>query len=87
MTSLPHCLHFFLLKYFSQVNTQTYGARLLSVRFSKSGYPHQPNNYRGISLLCTLSEIFTKIINSRLVKWADENEKRQEKQAGYRKRL
>ena len=51
----------------------------------KNGNPHQPSIYRGISLLCTLSNVFTKIINSRLVKWADENEKRQEEQAGYRK--
>ena len=39
----------------------------------KSGNSHQPSNYRGISLQRTLSNVFTKIINSRLVKWADEN--------------
>ena len=45
---------------------------------------HQPSNYKGISLLYTLSKVYTKK-NSRLVKWADENEKRQEEKAGYRK--
>ena len=30
----------------------------------KSGNPQQPSNYRGISLPCTLSIVFTKIINT-----------------------
>ena len=40
---------------------------------------------RGISLLCSLSKIFTKLINNWLVMWADENNVRHEEQAGYRK--
>ena len=51
----------------------------------KGGSPHEPSNYRGISLLCSLSKIFTKLINNRLVMWADENNVRHEEQAGYRK--
>ena len=51
----------------------------------KGGSQHEPSNYRGISLLCSLSKIFTKLINNRLVMWADENNVRHEEQAGYRK--
>ena len=50
----------------------------------KGGSPREPSNYRGISLLCSLSKIFTKI-NNRLVMWADKNKVRHEEQAGYRK--
>ena len=51
----------------------------------KGGSPHEPSNYRGIFLLCSLSKIFTKLINNRLVMWADENNVTHEEQAGYRK--
>ena len=51
----------------------------------KGGSPHELSNYRGISLLCSLSKIFTKLINNRLVMWADENNVSHEEQAGYRK--
>ena len=50
----------------------------------KGGSPHEPSNYRRISLLCSLSKIFTKRINNRLVMWAGENNVRHEEQAGYR---
>ena len=47
-----------------------------------SGLPHDQSNYRGVSLLCYLSKIFTKL-NNRLVMWADENNVRHKEQAGY----
>ena len=50
----------------------------------KGGSPHEPFNYCGISLLCSL-KIFTKLINNRLVMWADKNNVRHEEHAGYRK--
>ena len=46
---------------------------------------HEPKNYRGISLLCTMSKIFTKILNARLNSWAEEENIRHKEQAGFRK--
>ena len=37
----------------------------------KNGSVNEVGNYRGISLLPVLSEVFTKILNNRLVKWAE----------------
>ena len=49
----------------------------------KSGNIHDVNNYRGISLTSNFSKIFTKILNNRLVKWAEDNNLLYENQAGY----
>ena len=51
----------------------------------KNGKRNNPTNYRGISLLCTVSKIFTKILNNRLLTWAEENNKLDEGQSAYRK--
>ena len=51
----------------------------------KGGSPREPSNYCVISLLCSLSKFFTKLINNLLVMWADENYVRHEEQTGYRK--
>ena len=51
----------------------------------KKGDVEEPKNYRGISLLPTISKIFTKILNKRLNEWADDLNIRQEEQAGFRK--
>ena len=51
----------------------------------KKGDPNQPGNYRGISLLCIISKLFTAIMNRRLYNWAEENGKINEEQAGFRK--
>ena len=52
-------------------------ARLLS---------HSPEYWvHHISLLCTVSKIFTKILNNRLLTWAEENNKLDEGQSAYRK--
>ena len=55
------------------------------VPIHKSGSREDPGNYRGVSLLSCLSKIFTKILNNRLVKWANENQKMFEPQAGFTK--
>ena len=51
----------------------------------KAGSPNDPGNYRGISLLSNISKIFTKILNERLVRWANENGKMFEEQGGFTK--
>lgn len=50
----------------------------------KSGDVNNPSNYRGISLLSICGKIFTKILNNRLVQWANANGQYHEEQAGYR---
>ncbi len=57
----------------------------LIVPIHKSGDVKDPGNYRGISLLSCLSKVFTKILNNRLVSWAEANEKYFEVQAGFRR--
>lgn len=51
----------------------------------KSGNRNDTNNYRGISLLCTVSKIFTKILCKRFEKWGKEQDKLFEEQSGFRK--
>ena len=51
----------------------------------KKGTIHDPQNYRGISLLCVLGMIFTKALNTRFQSWADNNDINKDEQAGYRK--
>jgi hypothetical protein len=52
----------------------------------KQGDISLPDNYRGISLLNVISQIFNKLINNRLVSWAEENGALHEHQCGYRRR-
>ena len=51
----------------------------------KNGSANEVGNYRGISLLPVLSKVFTKILNNRLVMWAENHKSQKEEQAGYRK--
>ena len=55
------------------------------VPLHKKGDINEPDNYRGISLLSITSKIFTGILNRRLYNWAEENEKINREQAGFRK--
>ena len=41
----------------------------------KSGNKHDESNYRGICVLSNLSKLLTKILNKRLNKWAEREEK------------
>jgi hypothetical protein len=53
----------------------------------KKGSRHDVENYRGITLLSVLGKLFTKILNNRLVEWADCYEVYVDTQAGFRKNL
>ena len=50
----------------------------------KKGSVNDAENYRGITLLSTLGKLFTKVINNRLAKWAEEYSVLIEAQAGFR---
>ena len=51
---------------------------------SQSGDYHNPNNYRGISLLCASCKLFTTVLADRLRTWMEESGKICLEQAGFR---
>ena len=51
----------------------------------KKGGKDNCDNYRGISLLSITSKIFTSVLNTRFYHWAEQNNKINEEQAGFRK--
>jgi len=53
--------------------------------YKGKGSIHDKNNYRGISLLNVVGKIFTKVLNNRLVHWAEANRMFKPEQIGYRK--
>lgn len=60
-------------------------AKAVLVPLHKKGPTSDVNNYRGIALLSVIGKLFCKILNSRLVHWADTCEIQKEEQAGFRK--
>ena len=50
----------------------------------KSGDQGEVNNYRGITLISVICKLFTKIMNSRLNRWAENNNVLTEAQFGFR---
>ena len=62
---------------------QSFGETVLCP-MHKSGSTQDPNIFRGIALINTMYKIFSIILNKRLYSWAEENEKLDEAQAGFR---
>ena len=60
-------------------------SQALIIPIHKKGDKNDMNNYRGISLLSCTGKVFTKILNNRITKWAEDNNKIDEAQAGFRK--
>ena len=50
----------------------------------KAGDGRNPDNYRGISLLCIIGKIYTAVIHNRLSSWCEENGILAEEQGGFR---
>lgn len=59
--------------------------KAIIVPLFKKGDPNSTTNYRGVSLLSLASKCYTSVLNKRLVKWAEENKKITESQAGFRR--
>ncbi len=55
------------------------------VPLHKKGSRDEPNKYRAISLISSISKIFTNILNKRLTSWCEENDVIIESQAGFRR--
>ena len=49
----------------------------------KSKNPHDPNNYRGITLIDILGKIYSQILLNRLSKWSDKHDKLNHNQFGF----
>jgi hypothetical protein len=60
-------------------------SKAIIVPIFKKGDKHNPDNYRGISLINTACKCYTSILNKRLHKWLNFNNKIVENQAGFRK--
>ena len=56
----------------------------ISSLFIKKGKLSDVNKFRGVTLLSTLGKLFTRILNTRLTKWAEEYYIYIEAQAGFR---
>lgn len=54
------------------------------VPLHKSGSAANLDNYRGITLLATMSKLFEIVLNSRLTRWAEGNHKLRDEQGGFR---
>jgi len=67
------------IEYFPESWSEGYVIPLL-----KKGSINNENNYRGITLLCTLGQLFTRVLNNRLMDWADKYSVYIEAQAGFR---
>jgi hypothetical protein len=52
--------------------------------FFKKGSKEDVRNYRGISLIDSISKIYSSVLNNRLSKWVNINNKLEENQAGFR---
>ena len=81
---IPKLLSLFNSILLSGVFPETWGNAIIHT-LHKGGDVNIPGNYRGISLLSVTSKIFTKILNERLIKWAESANVYYEEQAGFRK--
>ena len=53
--------------------------------YKNKGSVTDPKNYRGIALLPVVGKIFTSILNKRLIRWAENGKKIDDRQAGFRR--
>ena len=58
--------------------------KVLYFHYVKKGNANDANNYRGITLISCLEKVFTSVINTRLLKWSDENNIITDAQFGFK---
>ena len=59
-------------------------SKSIIVPIHKKGDINNPDNYRGVALTSVVSKVYTHILNKRLSRWAEREEKIIEEQAGFR---
>jgi len=85
VASMGHCLTCMYNKILKcGVFPEEWGKGMLTM-IHKKGSTEDPKNYRGISLLPVLCKVFTKLLNNRLVEYAEAENMQAEEQAAYRK--
>ena len=67
----------------SGVYPERWGKAILCSLY-KSGNRNETGNYCGIALLSNISKIFIRILNERLVHWADEHDECYDEQGGFK---
>ena len=79
----------FLLRLFNVVFSSgcypTQWSEGLITPIHKKGSLDDVNNYRGIALINILSKIYSHLLNNRLLKWAEQNEKLSDCQFGFQR--
>ena len=85
----PLCVRLLFLTIFNNILSLEYFTDFWTrgniVPIYKSGDKNIADNYRGITLLSCLGKLFTRILNTRITKWADVYGKINETQFGFRK--
>ena len=56
----------------------------MMVPIYKKGNCHDPNNYRGITLVSCFAKLFNVVVNERLKKWSVEHDKLTDAQVGFK---
>ena len=81
-------LHPLILKLFNKIfqsgQFPIQWTQVVIVPLHKKGPKNIASNYRGITLLDTLSMLFTRLLNARVSKWAEENDMFAQSQCGFR---
>ncbi|KAK6181925.1 hypothetical protein SNE40_009702 [Patella caerulea] len=80
---MPVLLKLFNTVFFSGTFPESWTSSII-LPLHKKGDRNNPGNYRGISLLNSISKIFVSILKTRLTLWSDEQSLIVEEQAGFR---
>ena len=83
--SIIHCLVQLFNEIFKSSSYPSVWAKAIIQPFYKKGDTTNPDSYRVIFLLSCVSNLYTSVINSRLIQWAEDNDFLPEALAGFSK--
>ena len=82
----PILVDLFNLVFDTGIIPESWTLGMIQPIFKNKGSPHDPCNYRPITLISCLGKVFTQILNNRIQKYADEKDIINECQSGFRKK-
>ncbi|CAG5093321.1 Similar to X-element\ORF2: Probable RNA-directed DNA polymerase from transposon X-element (Drosophila melanogaster) [Cotesia congregata] len=87
LKNLPENWQLFILAYFNKILvTETLPldwTKIITTMLFKKGDPTDPENYRSIALINSITKVFTQILCSRIRKWAEAEKIIPEEQSGF----